>query len=340
MRRIGLTAGCPAGIGPEVLARALAELDGADAGTEWVFFGPAALLEAGARVAHIPFGVAGDTALLGEDKRPVCVVSHQFETNFSASQPGRPTARDLRLQADALVALCEAAARGELSAVVTGPIRKRALMQVPGGPFPGQTELCHAFLAADADPPLMCFAGGPFLLGLATVHLPLREVCAALTGPRLQVALARLADAATRLRRASPHVVVLGVNPHAGEGGLLGHEEEEVVAPVLAQARATGLRVEGPVPADGFFASFHRMAEAERPDAVLAMFHDQGLAPYKLLTAGGGVNMTWGLRVPRLSPDHGTADAIAGAGVADAQSMRAALQLALHLTTPRAEVTS
>jgi 4-hydroxythreonine-4-phosphate dehydrogenase len=129
--------------------------------------------------------------------------------------------------------------------------------------------------------------------------------------------------------------VVLGVNPHAGEGGLLGDDEERVVRPVIARARAEGVDVTGPLAADGFFAHLSRHRAGTAPHGVMAMHHDQGLAPYKLLAGGAGVNLTWGLRVPRTSPDHGTADDIAGQGIADATSMTRALELAAALARTR-----
>jgi 4-hydroxythreonine-4-phosphate dehydrogenase len=131
---------------------------------------------------------------------------------------------------------------------------------------------------------------------------------------------------------------VLGVNPHAGEGGLLGRDELDVVEPALERIRAAhDATVVGPVPADGFFADVARARgkRAALPHAVLAMSHDQGLGPYKLLSAGHGVNVTWGLRVPRTSPDHGTADAIAGQGIAESSSMQAAIEAAWTLSAPK-----
>lgn len=238
----------------------------------------------------------------------------------------------LAFQREALLAAARGAKEGRFDAIVTGPIRKQALQDVEGRAFPGQTELLHHYLGADDDEALMCFAGGPFVLGLATVHVPLREVTTTLATARVELCLSRLDDAASRvLGAATPRLVVLGVNPHAGEGGLLGTEERDVLVPALDDARARGLHVEGPLPADGFFASLARRAPDALPHGVLAMHHDQGLAPYKLLAGGKGVNLTWGLVVPRTSPDHGTADDIAGKGVADPSSTTAALELAARL---------
>jgi 4-hydroxythreonine-4-phosphate dehydrogenase len=314
VKRIGITLGCPAGVGPEVVAAALAGA-ALPADTSLVLFGSLAALRQGALAA----GVALDQAAL-----------RVVDVPLASSWAGQADDEAVRFQRESLLCAIEAAAAGELSALVTGPIRKRALQEVEGRSFPGQTELLHHFLARDDEGPLMCFTGGPFVLGLATVHLPLREVTAELSVGRVLTSLLRLHDVARRLcGEERPALVALGVNPHAGEGGLLGDEEQRVIVPALEEARRRGLRVEGPLPADGFFA--HARRRAVQPAAVLAMHHDQGLAPYKILAEGRGVNLTWGLKVPRTSPDHGTADDIAGKGLADAASMQAALELACRL---------
>lgn len=337
--RIGLTAGCPAGVGPELLAKSLVAL-GNQPGVQWIFFGPPAALALGARRAAIPCDVRGTEISLGASE-PFCTVTCQ-EADIAVPARWNDEISDgaLHFQRDALVAACQAGARGELSAIFTGPIRKKALQDVDGKTFPGQTELCHSFLAKDERPPLMCFTGGPFVLALATVHLPLREVAGALSRPLLVNALERLAEASRAVRgrgevavgAGHTRVSVLGLNPHAGEEGLLGREEAELITPTLASFSASGVDVKGPVPADGFFAQLHRLGPDEMPDGVLAMFHDQGLCGYKALCQGQGVNLTWGLKIPRTSPDHGTADALVGRGTGDPASTLAALRLAMHLS--------
>lgn len=338
--RLGLTPGCPAGIGPEVLARALVETR-LPANVTLRFFSSAAVLTLGARRARVPFTVegveeeAGEGPLVvlgrGRNRVKVEVAAPDVGDEGARVRAGRPDAAALSCQRDALLRACQAAAAGELDALVTGPVRKHALV-VDGVKFPGQTEVFHARVAPEYPPPLMVFVGGPFVLGLATVHLPLVDVGAALTPALLDRALAHLHGAARKVtRKRSPRLVVLGVNPHAGEGGLFGREELDVVTPAIERARARGLKVEGPLPADGFYADHARGRPP--PDAVLAMHHDQALAPYKLLCAGEGVNVTWGLPVVRTSPDHGTADALAGKGKASCLSMRQALQTALLLAS-------
>ncbi len=309
MRTVGLTPG--GGIGPEVLAKGLAALP-PDDDTRFVFFGHADTLR------RAPSGV--DMALTADGLR---VGPHHVRLVPPAGRSG------LALERDALLLAVGAAQAGEVDALVTGPIHKAALQEVEGGPYPGHTEFLFAHLARGPRP-LMLFAGGPFVLGLATIHVPLRDVPAALTAQRLDEILDLLGDATQHIAgRRDVTIAVLGLNPHAGEGGLLGDEEQTVVGPVLQKSRP-GLTLRGPLPADGFFADVARGAPS--PDAVLALYHDQGLAPYKLLTKGAGVNITWGLDVVRTSPDHGTADALVGTGQADPASMRAALDWALRLT--------
>jgi 4-hydroxythreonine-4-phosphate dehydrogenase len=308
MIRLSVTAGCPRGVGPEVLSKAL----------------------------QAPIPGARITVLAPPDLLAPVDEAVRF------APPDAPPDDADRFTAAALAALTRRAMAGEADAIVTGPVRKAALDHLAPG-LPGQTEWCHRQLAADDDPPLMTFAGGPFLLGLATAHLPLREVPDAITPALLRQKCARLIEAARAVTgRDHPRVVVLGLNPHAGEGGRLGHEERDVIGPALE-----GLEnVVGPVPADGFFtgrpavATTNFVRRGEEIDAVLAMYHDQGLAPYKPLCGRAGVNLTWGLTTPRTSPDHGTADDIAGQGVADPRSMRAALELAAKLATSSASSSS
>jgi 4-hydroxythreonine-4-phosphate dehydrogenase len=333
---LGLTPGCPAGIGPEVLVRALARLDDDDALPPTLrvrFFASPALLLQGAARAGVTAARDGETVVIGR-VRVACAVEDDHDPG-ARCRPGVVDEAALACQRDALLRACVAGARGDIHALVTGPTRKGALV-VAGEQFPGQTEFVHRHLHDDDGPPLMVFSGGSFVLGLLTVHVPLRDVSSLVTEAAVARAVTRLSEATQALMGIErPHVVVLGVNPHAGEGGLLGRDEVDVVEPALARLRARGVDVSGPVAADGFFADVarHRRGTStiRSVHAVLAMHHDQGLGPYKLLAGGEAVNVTWGLRVPRTSPDHGTADALAGSGRADAGSMAAAIMTAVRL---------
>lgn len=336
--QVALTPGCPAGIGPEVIAAGVLRAR-VPASTRLRFMASPALLLEGARRARVEARRDGDRVLLHDGKTSravVCAIADEDDAGRNAA-PGVVDDAALRCQRDALVRACQAAARGEVDAIVTGPVRKKALV-IHGESFPGQTEVVHRFLALDDEPPLMVFAGAPFLLGLLTVHVALAEVPALITAASLERGVRRLREATQGiLGEQDPCVLVLGVNPHAGENGLFGTEEERIVTPTLARLRGQGINVAGPIPADGFFADVARWRRRGAPaakapvHAVLAMHHDQGLAPYKLLVGGEGINVTWGLRVPRTSPDHGTADALAGHGVADPSSTAAALRLAVSL---------
>jgi len=326
-RTIALAPGCPSGIGPEVTAAALAAAP-LDDDVTFLSTGPAALLVEGARRARVVSRREGDTVTIG---------AHAVRCepdDGDVPEAGRFDARALAWQRDGLLRAIDAVSTGRAHALVTAPLRKAALKDVDGGPYPGQTELVHARLASDTRPPLMAFVGGPFVLGLLTVHVPLKDVSRTITEALVENAVERLAAHVARSRvvdAAHPaRLVVLGVNPHAGEDGLLGDEERRVVAPTLARLRSKTLDLVDPVPADGFFADVARPGFVA-PDAVLAAHHDQGLAPYKLLSSGKGVNLTLGLRAPRTSPDHGTADAIAGRGVASPSSMIEAIAVAARL---------
>ncbi|MES2503258.1 MAG: 4-hydroxythreonine-4-phosphate dehydrogenase PdxA [Myxococcota bacterium] len=227
----------------------------------------------------------------------------------------------------ALLHAIELAKLGEIGALVTGPVRKSILENIDGRSYPGQTELLHAHLAADASPPLMCFAGGPFLLGLATVHTPIREVSSLLTEKLLSQKLQRLIEGAAKMLNKPEkqvHVTVLGLNPHAGEGGLIGDEEQLVIEPVIQRFQKEGYQVVGPTPADGFFG--YRMHQF-KTDAVLAMMHDQGLGPYKLHCKGKVANLTFGLKILRASPAHGTAEDLVGTGRANPDSLIKAVEI-------------
>ncbi len=328
MISLALAPGCPAGIGPEVIARAVVEAK-LPAGAKLVWMASSALLIEGARRAKVATKKVGDDGVIVGGGRRSLFVRTMGALAEARVKAGAPSSEGDAMQRDALVRACEMAKRGDVHGIVTGPVRKQALV-VDGVHYAGQTEIVHHFLAADAEPPLMVFAGGPFVLGLQTVHLALKDAPAAITARALDVALARLHQATMSIaRKKAPRLLVLGVNPHAGEGGMFGREEIDVVTPAIERARGRGMDVDGPRPADGFFADVARGVKP--PDGVLAMHHDQGLAPYKLLVGGEGINVTWGLRAPRTSPDHGTAYALAGRNKASAQSMQAAIELCARL---------
>ncbi len=243
--------------------------------------------------------------------------------------PGQPTPQTAR---DALAALEEAARlarEGEIDAVVTGPIHK-ARMQAVGFAFPGQTEFFADRWGAKNF--AMLLTGGSLTVALVTAHVPLKEVPGLLSAEEI-VRVGRLLEEFLRLRRdGRPRIAVAGLNPHAGEDGALGSEEGRILAPAIAALAAdTQAQWTGPVSPDTVF---HRAAGGEF-DAVLCMYHDQGLIPLKLHAFEHGVNVTLGLPYVRTSPDHGTAFDIAGTGRARPESMIAAINLAAELARKR-----
>jgi 4-hydroxythreonine-4-phosphate dehydrogenase len=237
--------------------------------------------------------------------------------------------RNARYVLATLDAAIDGCTTGRFDAIITAPVQKSVINEA-GVPFSGHTE----YLAerTSTSQVVMMLAGatsfGPLRVALATTHLPLASVSAAISSGLL-VSVLRIIDHDLRLRFgiAHPRVAVAGLNPHAGESGHLGREEIDVIAPAIEQARRDGIDAHGPLPADTLFVP----AVAQRFDALLAMYHDQGLPVLKYATFGHGVNVTLGLPFVRTSVDHGTALDLAGRGTADAGSLRAALELAVEL---------
>ena len=245
-------------------------------------------------------------------------------------RPGEPTPETARAAAAALEEAVTLARRGDLEAIVTGPVHKARMYEV-GFRFPGQTEFFAERCGVKNF--AMCLTGGKLTIALVTAHIPLREVPRALKQSEIVRVGLLLAEFLCSRGKTAPRLAVAGLNPHAGESGKLGGEEIEIIAPAVEelQSRIEGCesRIVGPVSPDTVF---HRAIEGEF-DAVLCMYHDQGLIPLKLHAFHRGVNVTLGLPFPRTSPDHGTAFDIAGKGIAQPDSMIAAINLAVELAT-------
>jgi len=256
--------------------------------------------------ADLPDGV--DFRLIGREK---------------GHTPGHPTPESARAAWDALEEAARFLQDGTIQAVVTGPVHKESLHAI-GFPFPGQTEFFAA--RSGTENFAMCLTGGPLTVALATIHVPLREVAGALTTAEI-VRVGKLLQVfqQKRLGRA-PRLAVAGLNPHAGESGKFGDEEQTIIAPAVAELAAHG-DFTGPLSPDTVF---HRAAAGEF-DGVLCMYHDQGLIPLKLLAFDTGVNVTLGLPFPRTSPDHGTAFDLAGTRRANHRSLLAAMNLAAEM---------
>ncbi|HET6147145.1 MAG TPA: 4-hydroxythreonine-4-phosphate dehydrogenase PdxA [Polyangia bacterium] len=313
-RPIGISLGDPAGIGPEVVVRALA----ARPDVPVRIFGDVGVLERAARLAGV------------EPPSAACV---EPVTSLGAHEivPGQPSVAAGRAQLAYLAAATDAAIAGAIGALVTAPISKEWIARA-GFVHPGHTE----YLAerAGASEFAMMLAGPRLRVVLATTHLALRDVPALLSPDDVARAAFLAADSLRRhLDIARPRIAVAGLNPHAGEAGRFGDEETRIVAPGIAAARArltsAGIdaEVSGPAVPDAVF----RQAALGGYDAVVALYHDQGLIPVKLLHFDEAVNVTLGLPFVRTSPDHGTAYDIAGTGRARADSFLAALDLAIHM---------
>ncbi len=301
--KLAFTCGDPAGVGPEIIAA-------------WLAAHP---VEAGA------VAVIGPAAWLGSLVTDAAKIPVGLE-EYSAI-PGEPTGEGALVAWAAMERAATGCQQGEFSGVVTGPVSKGALARI-GYAFPGQTEFFAARWGGD---PVMAFCGGKLRVVLATWHVPLHQVARAL-GPHL---LRRTVAAADLLARsegiAAPRIGVCGLNPHAGEDGLLGYEEKDLLDPVLRELQKEFPGLSLCQPGDTLFAR----ALAGEFDVVVALYHDQGLAPLKVIDFDVAVNVTLGLPFVRTSPDHGTAFALAGKGRARARSFTNAVTVARRLINSR-----
>jgi 4-hydroxythreonine-4-phosphate dehydrogenase len=328
---IAITAGEPAGIGPELVAR-LAERHAAHAfPARLVVLGDAMLLaERAHRIGVAPHYVSYEPLAFA----PVGSAIEIWHQPLAApAVPGHPDPTNARSVLSMLEAGCDACATGAFAALVTGPVQKSAILDA-GIAFMGHTE----FFAARTHTPRVVMmlvsgaAANALRVALVTTHLPLRAVPDAITTASVAETLAIVRrELAARFRIAEPRIAVCGLNPHAGEGGHLGREDIDVLAPALAAARADGANVTGPLPADTVFVP----DIARRFDAIVAMYHDQGLPVLKSASFGHGINVTLGLPFIRTSVDHGTALDLAAdtalAKTADVGSLVGAVELAIEL---------
>lgn len=289
--RIGVTVGDPAGIGPEIARKAAADSSLATS-CDIVLYGPST------------------------------------ENQLSRFERGRISAAAGRAAYDAIVQAVSDAQAGRLDAVATAPINKEAFAAA-GLPWRGHTELLAHLTGAPRV--AMMFHAEALRVVLATVHIPIAEVPAALTREVVEGVIDLAAAELPRFGIPSPRLALAGLNPHAGEHGVIGREDDEVLAPAVAACRARGVHVEGPFPGDTIFV---RAMRGEF-DAVVACYHDQGLIPIKLVAFGRAVNVTLGLPIVRTSVDHGTAFDIAGRGIADPSSLIEAITLAAKLARGR-----
>ena len=315
-----VTAGEPAGVGPALCIALARERAGADFA---IVADPAQLrslatsLAPGLRIAELD----------GPGATPLAGALNVIPLHYPAPiVPGEPNPANAATLLSGLELAAAACLDGRCGALVTAPLQKRSVRDA-GIAFSGHTE----FLAAicGSDQPVMLLVAGELRVALATTHLPLREVAAAIDARRLEAVLLTLHEGLKRrFAIAAPRIVVCGLNPHAGEGGHLGHEERAIIRPLVERLVAEGLDLVGPLPADTAFTP-----AAGHSDAVLAMYHDQGLPVLKHAGFGQAVNVTLGLPIVRTSVDHGTALDIAGRGIANPGSLLAAFDLAARLSS-------
>lgn len=313
MKPLAVTMGEPAGIGPELCLAALAD----SSLPPLAVIGDRAVLQQRAELLNLPFAAAD------YEEQPDAARSVWHTPAAEAPPPGQPLPANAGSVLQQLRQAADGCQARRFAAMVTAPVSKQAILAA-GAPFVGQTEYIAAHIGAAC--PVMLLAAPTLRVALATTHLPLREVAAALRAENIVRILQVLHRDLPRHFATDdpPRIAMCALNPHAGEGGHLGDEEQRVLRPAVEQAQAQGIAVQGPFPADTLLAR----ADASNSDCVLAMYHDQGLPVVKRQDFARTVNITLGLPFLRTSPDHGVALDIAAAGGADTGSMMAALQFA------------
>ncbi|URX64456.1 4-hydroxythreonine-4-phosphate dehydrogenase PdxA [Luteibacter anthropi] len=317
--RLAVTAGEPAGVGPELLA----QLAASDLPADLVAITDRGLLERAAAICGLSLHILDDDGAR-LTQRAAGSIRVRHVPLGTAEHFGQPDPANARHVLDMLALAAEGCLDGSFDAVVTGPVQKASINEA-GIPFSGHTE----FFAERAGAEVVMMLASPELrVTLATTHLPLSAVPSAVTAPLLERTLRIVRDAlVVRFGIATPRIAVLGLNPHAGEGGHMGREELDTIIPLLERLRGEGMELLGPLPADTAFVPAMR----ERYDAVLAMYHDQALPVLKSEAFDRTVNVTLGLPFIRTSVDHGTALDLAGSGRADPASLFAATLLAIDL---------
>lgn len=322
--KIGITQGDPNGIGWEIILKALADARIAELFTPVVYGSPKAAAyykNTLAEVEEVPFNTVPTArdARRGKCNLVVC--------GDVTPQPGQETAEAGRAAVEALRAAMRDLKEGTLDAIVTAPFDKGSV-QAEDFHFTGHTEF---FGAECAGEPMMILCSEILRVGLVTKHIPVSEIARSITKEKIVKDLKTLRQSLIQdFGIVEPRIAVMALNPHAGDGGLLGREEQEIIKPAIVEAFNAGVLAFGPFAADGLFAG----GGYAKYDGILAMYHDQGLAPFKTLSPDG-VNFTAGLSVVRTSPDHGTAFDIAGKDKADPQSMRNALYAACDIVARR-----
>ncbi|MCP9234406.1 4-hydroxythreonine-4-phosphate dehydrogenase PdxA [Lewinella sp. JB7] len=317
--RVGISVGDVNGIGPEVIVKALRRNGVLDLVTPVIYATPEVFTNSTAGGEEPLAFTEIDGAETAEDGEVSLVICWEEPIEYS---PGQPTQTGGRVAARSLDRAVEDLKQGRLDALVTAPINK-SVMPRDAFPYPGHTEMLTERLEADES--LMFLVADDLRVGVVTNHIPVSRVANEVTQDKI-VAKLKIMDQSLRsdFGIVKPLIGVLALNPHAGDEGRIGDEDEKIVRPAVETAKAAGIMALGPFPADGFFGS----GKFRKFDAVLAMYHDQGLVPFKALSFGKGVNFTAGLPAIRTSPDHGTAYDLVGQDKASPDSFLAALFLA------------
>jgi 4-hydroxythreonine-4-phosphate dehydrogenase len=322
--RLALVPGEPAGVGPELCVR-IAQRPRRDC--ELVAFGDPQALQAAAQALGLTLNLLPeDQPARAPGDLPLRVFANPSPVRF-----GQPDPRNARAVIDALTGAAQACVEGRFAGVVTGPVQKSTINE-GGIPYTGTTELLADHAGREV---VMMLANDIVRVALATTHLPLRQVADAIDAPLLRKVIRTTHQALVHdFGLAAPVIAVLGLNPHAGENGHLGHEEIDIIIPVLEELRAEGLALVGPLPADTAFLP----GKLRGFDTVLAMYHDQGLPVLKYSGFEHAVNLTLGLPYPRVAVDHGTALDLAGKGLADPSSLEAAIATCARIARQRQQL--
>lgn len=328
--KIGITQGDPNGIGIEIIVKALSNSDILELFTP-IIFGRGELFAAMIKNLGLDDVKLKSISHVSEAADGVINILETGEEEFHIA-PGRPSMESGREAIASLECASHAIDEGEIDLLVTAPINKNAVYGERFA-YTGHTEYLEDKFKVEGGRALMILASDRLRVALVTTHLPLAQVAMHITKEKVEERI-RDFNLALKMDFGSerPKIAVLSLNPHCGDGGVLGREEIDIITPAIEQCKSEGIMAFGPLAADGLFGS----GEYRNFDGILAMYHDQGLAPFKALAGNGGVNFTAGLNIIRTSPDHGTAFDKAGKGVADETSMREALYAAIDIARRRA----
>jgi 4-hydroxythreonine-4-phosphate dehydrogenase len=329
--RVGITLGDMNGIGPEVVIKALADNRILNSIIP-VIYGSSKVLSFYKKLIHTEEFNYTQVRNRGQYGNKGIHVVNAWDETLEA-QPGKPSKEAGKAAFAALKQACEDLKENHLDALITAPIDKHSIHSEEF-PFKGHTEYLTQFF--DAKESLMFMVSPQLRVAVVTEHIPVSEIAKAITPEKVESKVLLMEQS---LRKdfgiSKPKIAVLGLNPHAGDGGIIGREEEDILKPLITALRSKGKLIFGPYPADGLFGT----GQYKRFDGILAMYHDQGLTPFKAIAFEDGVNFTAGLSIVRTSPDHGTAYALAGKNQADESSMRAAIYSAIDILKSRAEMT-